>query len=407
MSKIIEKAFDATKKIIRSVFLGSPNLITSSDLNRQMEAFKYQLDLLDDKTGMIIEGVDLKHAFSSSTLIIDFKCESIKFKGCQFYPEAAKLSINFTIGAPLAYLCLTAEQEVVTYENDSSHEIAGAKFADGTSYPAANQVVYKNEALILTHALSEVENLVGVIAYFKRSDTGNLIIEKNFISNVGTETLAMSKDGVIKDFNSSYKGKVTNGTPYNKAFSAIENRFTHFSNSWDSLVDSSGNSTSFMFMIRNGIFYMKIPEQIIQPVFTKTDRFVYTVGYFPSSVKNFLINYFNGLGIDLSYTLKSNNPVVYGDLGTFACHRREGGSDSDTTGHNNGFGDIKLCFLITASDGVVTDVTVGFYLDNWVDVDKNTKLVTGMFDGPVSFVFVGDVSVIFIKKYVVMPLFGG
>ena len=49
MSKIVDKVFDAGKKIIRSVFLGSPNLFTTSDLNRQIEAIKYQLDSLDDK----------------------------------------------------------------------------------------------------------------------------------------------------------------------------------------------------------------------------------------------------------------------------------------------------------------------------------------------------------------------
>ena len=44
MSKIVTKAFDATKKVVRSIFRGSPNLLTSSDLNRQFEALKHQID---------------------------------------------------------------------------------------------------------------------------------------------------------------------------------------------------------------------------------------------------------------------------------------------------------------------------------------------------------------------------
>ena len=46
MSAIIDKVYDATKRIYKSVFKGAPNLITTADLNRQMSAFQAQLENL-------------------------------------------------------------------------------------------------------------------------------------------------------------------------------------------------------------------------------------------------------------------------------------------------------------------------------------------------------------------------
>lgn len=224
MSKILEKAFDATKKIIRSVFLGSPNLITSSDLNRQIEALKYQLDLLDNKTGMIISGAGLTYVRQGSSITVVFSNNGIAFKGCKFSPAHFTDTINLTSSAPKVYLCLTAETETVTYDSDFSHAIAGAKFEDGTSYPAANQVVYKNEAIVLTHALSDVENLVGVIAIFTLSDNSNVIVRENFTKNEYEDNLAMGKVNTIADLNTSAIGVVTNGDTYDVAFSKLQNQ---------------------------------------------------------------------------------------------------------------------------------------------------------------------------------------
>ena len=113
MSKIIEKTFDAGKKIIRSIFKGSPNLLTSSDVNRQMEAFKHQMDLTDDRTG-VTSDMEITHSLSSATLSVNCKYSYIRFKGCSFNPRIPLLFINFTPLSSTAYLCLVADTEVVT-----------------------------------------------------------------------------------------------------------------------------------------------------------------------------------------------------------------------------------------------------------------------------------------------------
>lgn len=167
MSKILKKAFDASKKIIRSIFNGYPNLITTSDLNRQFEAIKYQVDKLDEKTGFLIEGGTLGFKLEGSTLKVDLVYDSIEYKGCSFEPDQMELDTNFTASAPYAYLCLVADKEIITYDTDSTHEIAGAKFSDGTSLRAADQLVYKNEKFVLVHSVESLGNLVGIIAFFR------------------------------------------------------------------------------------------------------------------------------------------------------------------------------------------------------------------------------------------------
>lgn len=202
MSKILEKAFDASKKIIRSVFKGSPNLITTSDLNRQFEALKYQVDKLDEKTGFVITGsrTGLTYSLKSSTLNVTASYEGLIFKGCLFSPTKKDLTINLTSSAPYAYLCLVADSEEVTYATDNSHDIAGAKFEDGTSMASANQLRYKNEDYVLVHSYSSVDNLVGVLVKFTLKNE-NVIIDENTIYD--GDSLCFDRGNKIKDLSLS------------------------------------------------------------------------------------------------------------------------------------------------------------------------------------------------------------
>lgn len=223
MSKIVEKAFDASKKIVRSIFRGSPNLITTSDLNRQLEALKYQVDKLDEKTGFIIEGANLKYKLENSTLKVDLVYDTMEFKGCSFTPDQTiECSINLTASAPYAYLCLVAEKETVTYDTDTTHEIAGAKFEDGTSMRAADQICYKNEVFVLTHSLEFVENYVGVLAFF-RYNNGNVYVNENWTSLYSPLRVMDGSGSVGAKFETSQKYPIKLGDNYDVAFGKINN----------------------------------------------------------------------------------------------------------------------------------------------------------------------------------------
>lgn len=364
MSRIIDKVFDAGKKIIRSIFKGSPNLITSADLNRQMEAFKYQLDQLDDKTGMVSD-MEITYSLSAGTLKVDYTFSYLKFKGCEFSPSITTLNTNFTKSAPIAYLCLVADRETVTFESDDTHDIAGAKFVDGTSMPAANQIRYIDETIILTHALSNVDNLVGIIAIFTLSESGNVVVKKNIIQD--KNSLSMEKGGVVSDFDSSLVGKVTNGKSYDEAFSIIENRFSNISPQWDFLV-----GTDIAFRLQSGVLYLNLPEQKLQKVVSAAGGALYKLGEFPSDKKNEIISLLRKLDLE-SYnkfeTIPDGTFIPYGEFGCFPyfrpCTMKADSSASMAAYPVFGMAKVSLLLEYSQSDSgnyVLSDVFIGMYV---------------------------------------------
>lgn len=222
MSKILEKAFDASKKIIRSIFNGSPNLITTSDLNRQFEALKHQADRLDEKTGFLIEGANLGFKLDGSTLKVNLAYKTMEYKGCDFNPnQETTVETNFTASAPYAYFCLVADKETLTYDTDVTHEIAGAKFADGTSMRAADQIVYKNEKFVLTHSVESLNNFVGIIAFFKLIN-GKVYASENWTDFYSPLRVKDGSGSVSSDFETSQKYPIKIGDTYDVALGKLQ-----------------------------------------------------------------------------------------------------------------------------------------------------------------------------------------
>ena len=184
MSRIINKAFDASKKIVRSIFRGSPNLLTSADLNRQIEALKYQIDKLEERTNvdtdLDINVVSISAhernledptgTMQDSENRVTYTLGYMRFKGCLFTPTVSPMTIFIGENEQKKmYIHLVAEKKIVTYEDDFSHEISGAKFEDGTSMPAADNEVYFNEKIVCTENKNEPNSLV-ILAEFTAKD---------------------------------------------------------------------------------------------------------------------------------------------------------------------------------------------------------------------------------------------
>lgn len=147
MSSIIAKPFNPVQKIIRAIFKGSPNLFTTSDLNRQIEAFDYRLKQLERKVGII---TDMEFEWDSNDNYVA-KYSYLEYNGCILYSGA---QITFKIGSSTdnfrALGILITEREI-DYTGDSTHLISGVKFEDGTSKPAANHKVVQDYRLVLAH----------------------------------------------------------------------------------------------------------------------------------------------------------------------------------------------------------------------------------------------------------------
>lgn len=149
MSAIISKPFSWVNGIIRAVFRGSPNLITTSDLNRQLEAFKKEMFLTQQGLGVLISDLTITPPNSGNSNYVTagsyVYCAGMRFdvslEGSYAIPTGATKELR-----------LYATRTLVTYEDDFSKNISGAKFADGTTQPAADHYVYSLPEVALVDA---------------------------------------------------------------------------------------------------------------------------------------------------------------------------------------------------------------------------------------------------------------
>lgn len=157
MANIIEKAFDVSKNIVRTIFLGRPNLFTTSDLNRQIQAFKYQMDSIENRLGA---ESDMEISFDSTGN--QTRCKVMK--GTYFRVNGLNIplpnpsdvfGVDATYGTE-CYFYVWGNFARKTYTNDPTHEIAGAKFSDGTSMPAADQLVLGDVHYAMTDDIGDI-----------------------------------------------------------------------------------------------------------------------------------------------------------------------------------------------------------------------------------------------------------
>ena len=145
MSSIITKPFSWANKIVRAVFKGAPNLITTSDLNRQLEALKKEMYMLYMADGNILS--DFNFTIDGGT---------IKTTGSYIYCSGVLFNMDMQGEYPIPIygsesvkvLRLYAKKSLVTSGDDFTKEISGAKFEDGTTQPAADHYVYSEPTLI-------------------------------------------------------------------------------------------------------------------------------------------------------------------------------------------------------------------------------------------------------------------
>ena len=413
MSKIIDKAFDATKKIFRSIFMGSPNLITAPDLNRQIEALKFQLDQLDDKVG-VYSDFTFTHTFTGVTLTVTPSYNYLQYKGCSFSPAVSTLTISLTRSTPVAYLCLTADSELVTYDTDFSHDIAGAKFEDGTSMAAANQMVYKNEQLILSHTLNGLPNLVAILAEFQYDPIlDDVLIRKNTIAQFDSVRF-LAKDSIMRfSKDTSTTPDVQQGTSYDNAFSIIESRFNNLAPTWrNMIVKSSGGGitdSDIRFRILHGILYLDIPKRTV----TRTGTGIARFAYFPTDILTDLLSIFRAK-MQVNPTTFSDSPDDYGNFkNCFFCKVAQGyiyankGGDSNSSGPNMGIASMYLTLVGNDDGTAITDVCLTDSIDFLMYVGKDAAEAGNwkFEEGPVRWSAVNvETKMIFNRQFSEVPL---
>lgn len=148
MSSIIEKPFSWANKIIRAVFRGAPNLITSSDLNRQIEALKKEMYVLQQASSVIIANLTYYESKDNETSRTFYAMCSYVFCGGAKFDVSAQVSCSYNTDDVVSKeLRLYAKKSLVTFSDDFSKDISGAKFEDGTTQPAADHYIYEEATL--------------------------------------------------------------------------------------------------------------------------------------------------------------------------------------------------------------------------------------------------------------------
>lgn len=152
MGNIITKAFDATKRVAQAVFNGKPNVFTTNDLNRVMEANRFAFDMLG-KTTLPIAGMVVTPRINSGvwSLVVDVYADTDAYgpyvitHGAKFKINAGEYTLSMSTannGKALYLVGICAGKSLVTFNSDISHDTSGATFSDGTSTPAADHYVY-------------------------------------------------------------------------------------------------------------------------------------------------------------------------------------------------------------------------------------------------------------------------
>lgn len=177
MAAINPKEYDPSKKIARTVFRGTPNLFTSADINRQIQALQAQLDSLEQKVGVKLTGFDdIWASLNSSAHTFVVKASAyeddeegvqdmeVHARGCTFNLGNSTLtsnSLSYGAGSIQTFFVFlkVGNPTLLPYLSDPTHEITGAKFADGSVAEAADQLVYQaTPSLVVRNAMYNAED---------------------------------------------------------------------------------------------------------------------------------------------------------------------------------------------------------------------------------------------------------
>lgn len=170
MSNIVAKQFNWARKIYKAVFKGTPNILTTEDVNREFDNLREGAYLSQRSVGVISNMQNPILTIIGGALV----SASPNVVNGYVIVGGVKFDLPATIdtgayGSTLLHsrntskeytINLYARRTLVTFSDDVTKEISGAKFEDGSVKEAAEHYVYSDEKLVfqerLTNDLSRV-----------------------------------------------------------------------------------------------------------------------------------------------------------------------------------------------------------------------------------------------------------
>lgn len=393
MASIIEKSFDVSKNIVRTIFLGKPNLFTTSDLNRQIEAFKYQMNSIEDRLGA-------ESDMEISLTYTDNKISCKVTKGTYFKVNGLSIPLpspsdEFSMTSPYGqevYFYVYCSRFVrKTYANDTTHEIAGAKFTDGTSMPSADQLVLGEVYYAITDDLGDLTR--------DEDDFAFLIAKMNYVSSDDKYihlNYKPSGDSVMLD--SSYSLS---------HIEKLKNQVSPISLSSGSWKQSAQGDILFHYRIYHGMLHIICSSVSISLVASSSGSYLGASGSFDSEDAIALATHFTKLGYsEQSRNLVTSDSSSAGFNGIFIPIGR--GSVSGTCNLGDGssykvFGTGEYGLYLAQNQGEIYNVELTSYISNVVRFN-DTGVIKDVIHGPVNRLSIANATFSIEPGSIIIPL---
>lgn len=397
MSKIIDRTFDATKGILKTVFLGMPNLFTTSDVNRQISAFRSNLDDIEDTLGCLS---DLTLSIEVTDSLTTCKVKSvgyIKCRGCSLpLPESSTYTVEAGPDTE-CFFCVSGTYKVVDYASDSAHEIAGAVFEDGTTMPAANQEILTDIEYLLTEnpdILTDVRDegkFCFILAKILTKSGSSSVIKPNYrplgssamLDSLDTlEYIEQYQEDVALEIGDDFNACVNKLLYMNEDVrKRLSTRFKTLHNTWQ---EGLQGSLPISYMVKDGLLHIMCLTD--SEVITGSGSIRYALD-FDSITGNYLLSKFNEGKILVTTQVTVNGNNIRGafiPLSTMSVLRV---NDPDNANENYkegifGNGRIGLWFSMDQS-GTATDVAIASVVDSCVFIGVTGGITYAYTEGPV------------------------
>ena len=398
MANIIEKAFDASKNIVRTIFLGKPNLFTTSDLNRQIEAFKYQMNSIENRLGA---ESDMEISFSST----ESRVSCSVTKGTYFRVNGLNIPLPnpsdvFGVDANYGtecYFYVWGNFARKTYTNDPTHEIAGAKFSDGTSMPAADQLILGDVHYAMTDDLGDItrgdNEFSFLIAKMNVPNISDKYIRLNY-KKVGSSVM-MDSDNTLEfiaqqeqdheddplkvgdDFNTCMNKLISKDSVRKREISQLSNRFSPYLTNTAWKQNANGN-ISFEYRIYNGFLYLHVNSYDCTVVTSRVGTTIFASASFEAEDTTRLMLHFSKIG----YGSRANNleDKIFMPIGSCTLMGDISFGSESSDGHVIGYGEYGLSMTKGPSGIVSLSVNAHITAVTIYRTDGTKAVISGLVD---------------------------
>lgn len=247
MSKIISRAFDPSKRVIRTIFQPHPSLLTANDLNRAFEQHLQAEKDFHSLVGVRVNRPQGAATVNSDNLSVSFSCDGMEYAGAHINGFSYEGSTYLPVGGS-ATLYADFTERKVTQADDLT--ISGAQFEDGTVMASADHEVIAGVSLGFT------DNGGIPLIKFNRLSQDKLQVVRNYL-DAGKSILTSIGEGALVGIDLEKGTTVEDGMTYNQAIANINN-YLHDEEAYTNSVECSEGDCNLSFTLHKSFGQLSV-----------------------------------------------------------------------------------------------------------------------------------------------------